>query len=195
MSDVRDGQADSAERARREEGQPAGTGLFRAFVRQQDQLRRIAAGMGLGGADIDDVLQDVSLQVLKQPEEFEHEGGMTGWLVRTTVNRCLTEYRRRFRRKVPKILRRRPEIEQALTCGSPDATSQAAVNEEIEIMRETMAELDPSLLELLILRYFCGLDSNEIGRSLGLNPSTARCRLREARMILARRLVQRGVEP
>ena len=61
-------------------------------------------------------------------------------------------------------------------------------------MRQTMAELDPSLLELLVLKYFSGMDSNEIGRTLGLNASTARCRLREARMILARKLMQRGVE-
>jgi RNA polymerase sigma factor (sigma-70 family) len=195
MSDAHDGQMDAAEQARRETGPPARTGLFQAFLEQRDQLRRIAAGMGLGGADIDDVLQDVSVQVLKQPTDLEHEGGMAGWLIRTTVNRCLTEHRRRFRRQVCRILRRRPDLEQTLTSGSPDETSQVAANEEFEIMREAMAELDPSLLELLVLRYFCGLDSNKIGQTLGLNPSTARCRLRDARMILARKLMQRGVEP
>jgi RNA polymerase sigma factor (sigma-70 family) len=195
MSDARDGQASSAGCDRQEGAQAAGTALFRAFLQQQDRLRRIAAGMGLAGADIDDVLQDVSVQVLKQPGQFEREEVMAAWLIRTTVNRCVTEHRRRFCRKAPKILRRRPELEQALTSGTPDTTDQAAVAEELEIMRETMAELDPSLLELLVLRYFSGLDSNEIGRTLGLNASTARCRLREARMILACKLMQRGVEP
>jgi len=79
--------------------------------------------------------------------------------------------------------------------GDTDAMNQAAVTEELEIMRETMAELDPSLLELLVLRYFCDLDSNEISQTLGLNASTARCRLQEARIILAQKLPQRGVEP
>jgi RNA polymerase sigma factor (sigma-70 family) len=195
MSDVNGGQANSVERARQEGAQPAGSSLFRAFLQQQDQLRRIAAGMGMAGADIDDVLQDVSIQVLKQLDQFEHEGVMAGWLIKTTVNRCLTEHRRRFRRKAPKILRRRPDLEQALTAGTPDATNQATATEELEIVRGTMAELDPSLLELVVLRYFCDLDSNEIGRTLGLNASTVRCRLREARLILARKLVQRGVEP
>jgi RNA polymerase sigma factor (sigma-70 family) len=194
MSDARDGQMDAAEQARRET-QPAGMSLFQVFLEQRDQLRRIAAGLGLGGADIDDVLQDVSVQVLKHMADLEREGGMAGWLIRTTVNRCLTEHRRRFCRKVPKILKRRPDLERALTHGSVDTMSQAAMNEECEIVRETMAELDPSLLELLVLRYFCGQDSNEIGRTMGLNPSTTRCRLRDARMILARRLLQRGIEP
>ena len=195
MSDARDGQASSAGDGRPEEAQAAGTSLFRAFLRQQDRLRRIAAGMGLAGADVDDVLQDVSVQVLKQPDQFEREEVMAAWLVRTTVNRCVTEHRRRFCRKAPKIMKHRPELERALTSGTPDTTDRAGLAEELEIMRETMAELDPSLLELLVLRYFCGLDSNDIGRTVGLNASTARCRLREARMILARKLMQRGVEP
>jgi len=195
MNDVNGGQASSVGCGRQEGTPAAGTGLFRAFLRQQDRLRRIAAGMGMAGADIDDVLQDVSVQVLKQPDRFEHEEVMTRWLIRTTINRCLTEHRRRFRRRVPKILRRRPEIEQALAAGTPDATSRAVLVEELEIMRETMAKLDPSLLKLLVLRYFGGLDSNEMARTAGLNASTARCRLREARMILAKKLMQRGVEP
>jgi len=195
MSDARDGQASSAGDGRPEEAKAVETGLFQAFLRQNDRLRRIAAGMGLTGADIDDVLQDVSVQVLKQPDQFEREEVMAAWLVRTTVNRCVTEHRRRFCRKVSKITKHRPEMEQALISGMPDTTNQAGVAEELEIVRETMAELDPSLLELLVLRYFCDLDSNEIARTVGMNASTARCRLREARMILARKLMQRGVEP
>jgi RNA polymerase sigma-70 factor (ECF subfamily) len=195
MSDANGGQANFVERTRQEGAQPAGSSLFRVFLQEQNHLRRVAAGMGMAGADIDDVLQDVSVQVFKQLDPFENKGVMARWLIKTTVNRCLTEHRRRFCRKAPRILRRRPDLEQALTAGTPDATNQAAATEELEIIRRTMAELDPSLLELVVLRYFCDLDSNEIGRTLDLNPSTVRCRLREARMILARKLVQRGVEP
>ena len=103
MSDVNGGQASFAGYGRQE----AATGLFRAFLRQQERLRRIAAGMGLAAADIDDVLQDVSVQVLKQPDRFEREEVMAAWLIRTTVNRCVTEHRRRFRRKAGRILQRR----------------------------------------------------------------------------------------
>jgi len=195
MDDVRDGQADSGACSRQEETPAAGSRLFQAFLREQDRLRRIVAGMGMAGADIDDVLQDVSLQVLQQGDRVERPEGMTGWLIRTTVNHCLTEHRRRFRRRPAKILRRRPDLEQVQTAGTPDATNQAATAEEMEIMRQTMAELDPSLLELLVLRYFGGLDSNEISRTLDLNASTVRCRLRDARVILAQKLMRRGIEP
>jgi len=67
--------------------------------------------------------------------------------------------------------------------------------EELEIVRESLQELDNSLLGPTILRYFCDLNSKEVGEILGLKPSTVRSRLREARMILAKRLLGRGVEP
>jgi DNA-directed RNA polymerase specialized sigma24 family protein len=91
MSDENGGQANSVKHARQEGAEPGGSSLFRMFLQERDRLRRIAAGMGMAGADIDDVLQDVSVKVLKQPDQFEHEGAMAGWLIRTTVNRCLTE--------------------------------------------------------------------------------------------------------
>ncbi len=195
MSDPRDGQADAGECGRNDGAPAAGLRLFQAFLREQERLRKIVAGLGMAGADMDDVLQDVSIQVLKQGDPFESEEVMTAWLIRTTVNHCLTEHRRRFRRSVSKVLRRRPEIERTQMAGTPDAMNQAARGEELEIMQQALAELEPSLLELLVLRYFGGLDASEISRTLDLNASTVRCRLREGRMILAQKLRRRGVEP
>ena len=175
--------------------QPSESCLFRAFLEQRERLRRIAAGMGMAGADTDDVLQDVSAQVLKHSGRFEQESRMTSWLIRTTVNRCLLEHRRRFRRQVSRIVERWPQLQQAMATQAGDTADQAATAEELEIVRRTMAELDPSLLELLVLRYFCDLDATQIGHTQGLNASTVRSRLRQARMILAGKLMRRGVEP
>ena len=62
-------------------------------------------------------------------------------------------------------------------------------------MRRGLQQLDGSLLAPMVLRYFCDLNSSEVGRILDLSPSTIRSRLREARLILAKRLMKRGVEP
>jgi RNA polymerase sigma-70 factor (ECF subfamily) len=164
------------------------------FLRERDRLRRIAAGMGLDSADAEDVLQDVSLQVLKYADQFEQENVMMRWLVKTTVNRCLTEHRRRFRHRASRILRRRPDLEQTLG-GDRDATERAGLGEELEAVRRTLIELDPSLLLIVVLRYFCDLDSKAIGEIVEMNASTVRARLREARMLLAGKLIQRGIEP
>ncbi len=62
-------------------------------------------------------------------------------------------------------------------------------------MRKTLQEMDESLLAPMVLRYFCDLNSREIGEILTLSPLAVRSRLRKARMILAKRLIKRGVEP
>lgn len=167
--------------------------LVSVFLRERERLGRIAAGMGMARADADDVLQDVSIQVLKNADRFEQENVMTKWLITTTVNHCLTEHRKRFRHKASRILRRRPDMADGLTGG--DGQDRVGLSEELDVVRRTLAELDPSLLLAVVLRYFCDMDSGEIAETLEWNASTVRSRLREARLILAGKLLQRGIEP
>ena len=168
--------------------------LLSLFLKERERLRRIAAGMGMVSADAEDVLQDVSVQVLRHEGAFEDDSGMMGWLVRTTVNRCLTEHRRRFRRSASRILERHPGAADHV-CDGHDVPEGVALSEELEVVRQTLLELDPSLLSIMVLRYFCDLTSGEIAKIMEWNASTVRARLRQARMILAGRLVRRGVEP
>jgi len=163
------------------------------FFAEMGRLKRIIAGMGLGASDVADVLQDVSIRAMEQPGRCRTKEQCVRWLIKVTVNRCLTEFRRRkrFRRKASEILKRRSETNTHLT----GTDEKAIVAEEIEIMREKLQELEESLLTPMVLRYFCDLNSREVSEILAISPSTVRNRLRKARMILARRLVERGVEP
>jgi RNA polymerase sigma-70 factor (ECF subfamily) len=162
------------------------------FSAEMGRLKRIIAGMGLGVSDAEDVLQDVVIQALRRAGKCQTKEDGVRWLIKVTVNRCLMEHRRRrsFSRKAPEILKRRSETKADLTT----ADQNVIVTEEIEIMRETLQELDESLLAPMVLRYFCDLNSREVGKILALGPSTVRSRLREARMVLAKRLVERGIE-
>jgi len=167
--------------------------LTDVFLAERERLKRIVAGMGLNASDGEDALQDVSIQALQRREAFGSKTESVRWLIKVTVNICLMEHRRRrsFQRQAGEILKRREEI------GTQPARIDVKVIavEELEIVRETLQELDGSLLAPLVLRYFCDLNSTEIGKILDLNQSTVRSRLREARMILARQLTQRGIEP
>ena len=167
--------------------------LVDIFLAEQARLRHIVAGMGLSASDGEDVLQDVSIQALKCSEECRTEQQSIRWLIKVTVNRCLTEHRRRrcFRRRASEILKRRSENKVP-----PKGTDEKVIGaEELEIVRQSLQELDDSLLVPIVLRYFCDLKSREVGEILALSPSTVRNRLREARMILAKRLIKRGIEP
>lgn len=154
------------------------------------RLKRIVAGMGLSAADGEDVLQNVAIQALRQSGKYRSREDSFRWLIKVTVNRCLMEHRRRrsFCRRAPEILKRRSETKTDST------VKNVIVAEELEMVRKSLQELDDSLLTPMVLRYFCDLNSRQVGRILALSPSTVRSRLREARMILAKRLIERGIE-
>jgi RNA polymerase sigma factor (sigma-70 family) len=152
----------------------------------------------LNASDGEDILQDVSIRVLKQQRSDSRTALLNRedsvkWLIKVTINRCLMEHRSRrtFRRHADEILKRRLETKTIPKA----AVENVIVAEELEIVRESLQKLDDSLLAPTVLRYFCDLNSKEVGEILALSPSTVRSRLREARMILAKGLLERGVEP
>ena len=167
--------------------------LFETYIAELDRLRRIAAGMGLGAADAEDALQDVSLKALRQRRKCKSRDEAVRWLTKVMVNRCLMHHRRRkrFSRSAAEIINRRTEN----TAEPVGTDARAIAAEELEIVRQSLRELDDSFLTTMVLRYFCGLNSTEIGQTLELSASAVRSRLREARMILARKLMERGIEP
>lgn len=172
--------------------------LLDIFSTELRLLKRIIAGLGLSASDSEDVLQDVSIRALKQQRNNSRIALLSReesvkWLIKVTVNRCLMEHRSRrtFQRQAREILKRQ---EQAGTA-SKGADEKAIVAEELEIVKESLQKLNDSLLAPMVLRYFCDLNSIEISEILTLSPPAVRSRLREARMILAKKLLERGVEP
>ena len=161
------------------------------FFAELERLKRIVAGFGLRASDGEDVLQDVSIKALERSGENRTHQEYIRWLIKVTVNRCLTEHRRRrsFHRHAHKIL-----LQQAKNdVDSKRADDKTILAEELAIVRESLQKLDDSLLGPVILRYFCNFNSKEVAEILELNSSTVRSRLREARINLAKQLLERGV--
>lgn len=187
-------EADSAGEAEWQAGErssrPGSLEIFRA---ESERLRRIVAGMGLGADDAEDVLQDVLVQAMRHLGRCRTREAAVRWLIRVTVNRSLTEHRRRrsFRKHACEVRDRQLRIR-----ANPGGAEQTAIaTEELEVVRRSLKGLDKCLLGPIVLRYFCDLSSQQIGHVLDMSPSTVRSRLREARMILAKRLMERGIEP
>lgn len=172
---------------------PPGTGMVTAFLVQSKALRRIVAGMGFAPADADDILQDVYIEAARAGSGCQDPDQAARWLARVTVNRCLLEYRRRqrFTRAAGQIL----EDRAAISPKPPLPDELAARAEQLDAVRRAMQDLDESLLAPLALRYFSDMNATEISQIMDLPASTVRSRLREARLILARELADRGLEP
>ena len=161
------------------------------FIAQRRDLARIVAGMGFGPADADDILQDVSVKALHDKQDWQSSEACSRWLVKVTVNACLTEYRRRkvYAKHAQRILRNK----NASTSNSNSGFSQAVAVEELETIRMALQALNSTMAMPITLRYFCAFNSNEIAELLGITPGAVRARLYQARLILAKQLRRQGI--
>ncbi|MCH8215817.1 MAG: RNA polymerase sigma factor [Planctomycetes bacterium] len=161
------------------------------FLARRPDLWRVAAGMGYGVADAEDVLQDVSLKAKNEDQAWQSEANCYRWLVRVTVNRCLSQRRSRsrFTRHTARIWEKQMSTEVDRDSGA----GEAAQAEELECVRNSLEELTPKLLMPLTLRYFCDMKSDQIGEILATPASTIRARLRQGRLILAKQLAKREI--
>jgi RNA polymerase sigma-70 factor, ECF subfamily len=164
------------------------TPLLDVFLKELPLLKCIIAGMGFGRRDAEDVIQDVSVQVLKHPLESRSRRAAVAWLKRVTVNKCISEYRRRerFQRRVPTMFRRQQVMDSPVL--GPEG--EMMQKEQMDMLKQALRNLDDSLLMPLILRFFCDHNASEIAEILNMKASTVRSRLRKARMLLADTLMK-----
>ena len=149
--------------------------------------------MGLGAEEGEDILQDVYVEAIRRPPKHCSAEKLKRWLIRVTVNRCLLEFRqkRRYQRAAAEVLQQWNEMKNAPM--GPD--KRAIRTEEIEATRLCLSEMSDSLQVPLVMKYFCELNSNEIGQILELKPGTVRKRLCKGRIILAQTLLRKGIKP
>ena len=166
--------------------------MHSVFIKHLEQIRRLIVGMGLRAEEGEDILQDVYLEAVRRPPKHRSAEKAGRWLIRVTINKCLLEFRqkRRYQRATVKVLQQWTETKNAPL--GPD--TQAIRVEEIEAMRHCLSEMNESIRAPLVMKYFCELNSNEIGEILELKPGTVRKRLCKGRIILAETLLRKGIK-
>lgn len=167
--------------------------MHSVFMGHIERLRRLVAAMGLSAEDGQDVLQDVYIEAVKGPPKYRGEQEASRWLMRVAANRCLLEFRRkeRHRRAASEVVKQWAALKKSES--GPDG--QAIRTEEVEIVMQCLGEMDRLLQMPLAMKYFCNLNSTEIGEILEQEPGTVRKRLYKGRIILAEALLKRGIRP
>jgi len=163
------------------------------WLEMMPKLKRLVAAMGVAYM-AEDILQDVYLAVMTQTQKLDalDPQSFRRWLLRVTINRCHDE-RRRHRRWRNILLQLASKwVQQAKTI-KPVAESVARGHQH-EDVRMMVDALDDSLKAPLVLRYFHGMNSNDIAKVLQIPDGTVRSRLRTARMKLAAELRKLGYE-
>lgn len=161
--------------------------LLAAWQEVEPKLRRLAAALGVPRSEIEDVLQDVYLSAQKSVPALDEEP-CRRWLFRVAVNRCRLEHRRRKRWRT--VWERLREVWAESIAASGLET--AAKGEEQQALRRALRQLPPELRNPILLRYYCDLNSSEIGQVLDLPAATVRGQLSAARKRLAASLRAAG---
>jgi RNA polymerase sigma factor (sigma-70 family) len=169
---------------------PAADGRLPAIWSQvAPQLAQLARALGMDDHGAEDVLQDVYLTACEKSPERASGEELRRWLFTVTANRCRLEHRRQSRWR--RVLSR---LGQWCLASQPAAAAGelAKEAEERERVRQTLERLPETQRLVLVLRYFSGFDSKQIGKILEMPDSTVRSHLLAARKALAQRLKQAG---
>jgi RNA polymerase sigma-70 factor (ECF subfamily) len=144
-------------------------------------LSRTAIALGVPRDRLDDLMQEVWLAAWQDGPQSLDDVGWRRWLYRVTVNRCRLEHRQKGRWK-----RALETLVSKWTTNDDKKPENPAESRELNTAVEAaLGQLPPVLREVVVLRYFSGFDSREIGDMLRISDSTVRSHLRAARKQLA----------
>jgi RNA polymerase sigma-70 factor (ECF subfamily) len=121
-------------------------------------------------AGAEDVVQDVFLQLWRNPDAFDaSRGSLAAWLA--VISR---------HRSIDRLRKRRPEtdIEDCVIAGGPDLRDETERTLVIEKVRLVLAEMNPDQRKVLELAFFQGLTHTEIAQKTGEPLGTIKTRIR-----------------
>jgi RNA polymerase sigma-70 factor (ECF subfamily) len=147
----------------------AGAMLERLYHRP---LSRYCSGYLGSSADVEDVVQDAFLRVLRAETLPDH---FRAWLYRVARNRCLDLLRGRGRRLDDQTLRPEPGVPDDLT----GFLTRLVREEQYGQLARAVDSLSASQREILRLRYAVGLSRAEIAEVLEIEESVVKSRLYE----------------
>lgn len=150
-------------------------------LRTQDRMYRLLVRL-VGVQDAEDVAQQVYLQVFRQLHRFKGDSSFGTWLYRVTVNEAMQYLRRKSRRKWT-ALNWEPQESNSDRCRQCETR---------ELLDRALAEIEPELRTIFVLREVEGLSYEAIGAAVGIPMGTVASRLSRARHDLQERLRSLG---
>lgn len=170
--------AQEKERRRREEALAA---LYETHYERV--ARYIFARLG-DRQEAEDLASETFVRALGSLDRFEERGlPMEAWLFRIAHNLLVDHIRKRSRAE-------RVPLDGIPVRSDADPAEDAQTSEQIERLRRAMARLSPAQREVIGLRFYSGLSSEECARILNKKPGAVREMQSAALKTLRRALAQ-----
>ena len=137
--------------------------------------------------EAEDLTQDIFLKIFKSLDTFDRRANFQTWLTSVSRNLCIDHYR--SVRKERETIDREVDPGQ-LSPASPDQSPYAALEQRdrVELLRQAMATLPPSLRTAVLLRDIQELSYQEIADRLRLPEGTVKSRINRGRTELGRQI-------
>jgi len=140
-----------------------------------------------------DLTQDALTKVLEGLHSYDGRSQLSTWVIRVTMNCCLS-YLRKLR------LRRHGSIDEPTAAGDRSMIREQVAGERVEqverqeAVSRALARVEPEMRSIIVLRDIQGLDYQQIGEVLSVPVGTVKSRLFRARSAL-RELVDEELPP
>ena len=135
--------------------------------------------LGWRGGDVDDVVQDDFVSVLRSARRFDGRSSLSTWITAITVNHCHS-----LRRRLAAKLRAMAGVFGRAQSSRPwqDAADERAIRgDESRRVREAVRRLRPADREVIVLHYLEHAGVEAIAGILGISRSAVEVRLHRAR--------------
>jgi RNA polymerase sigma-70 factor (ECF subfamily) len=152
-------------------------------------------------ADAEDAVQDALLSAYRNLGQFKGQAQMSTWLTTIVTNSALTQLRRRSRQTHLSLEERFGEeqeysVSERLADSGPSPEDECIKSELHERLMQFVADLSPSLRQVLQLRDLDGLTTREAAHILGVADVTVKTQVSRARAKLRRRMrLEFGAQP
>ena len=135
------------------------------------------------GVDLEDLLQDVALTMVRKINDLREPAALRGWLRMIALNTALATGREKTRRT-------RLDREFRLRLTSADESPAGDTREQAEKLLDLARELPEAYREPLVLRCVRGMSYREIAQAMDLPETTVETRISRGRRMLRDKLAQ-----
>lgn len=179
-------------------GDPAALGEL--LSQHQDRLYRVCLRMLHNRDDAAEVCQDAMLKIVQHISEYRGDAQLTTWMTRIAMNQALTRLRRGKVRQTVSLdgnpgnnthedqataLRHR-----LMETREPDPAQRVQVKEQVHLLEQALAALEPDFRSVLVLRDIDGMDYQQIAKALDISLGTVKSRLFRARLALRQEMMK-----